>query len=564
MSGAYTWSDLRGADLFWILDLDIQGQLYRFSTKALSFSDDSGLMHRYVPGLEDLEVEDRAALPGESLGDLEASITILFATDSGGGWGSLVSSSFSFLGQSLGELSLIREGDSWDNRQVILSGSVSSASWGAYGEPVQLSLSASPWQGEGTRTQLPGSTAVCNSSTWPRSSSSGVKLGEGMDGQIYPYIWGSPGFRGPRGQSGYHGWPALIVEIDDTDLSNLNNPAIVLVAGHPSPSVGTSNRVRLWNVDGTGTIKSTGILLTPQLVTDDLGRPVTIVSVPHSSGTIADGHELWCTFETETEGGIPSDVTTAQAMRAAPEIIAYLLQAGSVAADTGQIRSLYLPGFLLDGWVNEVSDPLDIVLDDILPLLPVSMRIGPRGLQLLRIPLTATPSLAIAHIDPEIYGGSRASAVQLTDPANVANKFTLEFAYKASGDSRYLGRRVYAPSRLADDGEADVSPYLQASESVYGLKEAAPQASDWIMSPATAQSVLDWKTRWESTVKATVSYLLPQEYQSLKPMDLVTLTDSDLSWASVPAIVLSVLRAPGPTVLELLVFPDFIRDSPTN
>ena len=235
---AYTWSDLRGADLFWILDLDIQGQLYRFSTKALSFSDDSGLMHRYVPGLEDLEVEDRAALPGESLGDLEASITILFATDSGGGWGSLVSNSFSFLGQSLGELSLIREGDSWDDRQVILSGSVSSASWGAYGEPVQLSLSASPWQGEGTRTQLPGSTAVCNSSTWPRSSSSGVKLGEGMDGQIYPYVWGSPGFRGPRGQSGFHGWPALIVEIDDTDLSNLNNPAIVLVAGHPSPSAG--------------------------------------------------------------------------------------------------------------------------------------------------------------------------------------------------------------------------------------------------------------------------------------------------------------------------------------
>ena len=563
MAGSYTWSDLRGADLNWILDLNVQGQIYRFSTKSMSFTDDSGSMHRYTPGLETLEVEDRAALPGETLGDLEASITILFSTDSGGGWSSLVSSSFSFLGQSTGELSLIREGDSWDRRQIVISGSIASASWGAFGEPVQLSLSASPWQGEGTRSQLPGSTAVCSSFTWPRSTSSGVQLGDGMDGQVYPFVWGSPGFRGPRGLSGYHGWPALLVEINSSDLTNLNTDAIVLVAGHPTVSTGGSNRVRLWNVDGTGTIKTAGVLLTPQLVRDDLGRTVTIVSVPHSAGTIADGHELWCTFETETQGGFPSDVTTDQAMRAAPEIISYLLKAGSIRADTDQIRSLYLPGFLLDGWINEVTDPLDVILDDLLSLLPVSMRIGADGLQLLKVPLQATASRAIAHIDPSIYGGSRASAVQLTDPANVSNKLTLEFAYKASGDSRYLGRRVYAPSRLSADGEADVSPYLQASESVYGLKEASPEASDWIMSSSTAQSVLDWKTRWLSTVKAQVTYLLPQEYQSLQPMDLVTITDNDLSWSSVPAIVVSVLRAPGPTVLELLIFPDLIRDSPT-
>ena len=77
----------------------------------------------------------------------------------------------------------------------------------------------------------------------------------------------------------------------------------------------------------------------------------------------------------------------------------------------------------------------------------------------------------------------------------------------------------------------------------------------------TALAVLDWKIRFHSQTRRSVTYRLDQKYQSLEAGDVVTLTDSATGFDEAVCIVTGVVRAPGVADVSFVTVPHWARDA---
>jgi len=556
---AYSRSALEGARLHWLLDLTIRGRVYRFSVEDLTVDDDGTPLH-YAAGLADLEYEDAISAPGAALEPAAALVEVLFFGDTANGWAALVATDHD-IGDTTGDLALWKEGTAYTDRHRILSGPLNAPSFGAPLEPVTFELSEAPWEAPGA--VFPPADAMISADTWPRTSASGThQIGGNVDGLVYPWVFGSPGRVDPYGNN-YPALPALLVEIP-TGGDNTTGDAVLLVAGHPTGVAVAGNHVRIWN-RSEATWPAGGATFVPSITFDRLGRQVTIVTVQNADGLITDGDELWAAYVHGSDGGLTSE-RTAGTMRAADEVVGYLLDQTGIRVLPVGLRGAAdraLAGLLLDFVVNETVNPLDLVLDDLLPLLPAVWRIGPDGWELRPWRWDATVADAVARIDPDTYGGERADVVRVSSIREVVNEQRVRFCLDVeSGNHR--GRISYAADPRTSDTEREPNPWSFASVSRYGVRAGPDLETDYVMVKSSAAALLDWRIAYYSQTRQEVSYLLPQSYQSQTPGDVVLLTDSELGWTDRVCLILSVVRAPGPTVLTVSTVPDWVRDAPTT
>ena len=548
MSSSYTWDELRGAELYWLLTLVLRGQRYRFSTVDLAVPQGSETLH-YVAGLSPLDVLDAVPLPGGGVSDRSADIELLFSRDTADGWAALAAGAVD-MGDGSAELALWKSGTDYDRRQVVLSGMMESLQYGARDEPVGFSLVESPWEPAGA--VIPEDSAQVSSDTWPLSANSGTHaIGDGIEEAWYPTVIGHPG-TGPLGTS-YQATPALIVEMP-TGGDNTTGSATVLVAGHATRAATEGASLTLHNLTA-GTTVSIGC----SLIQDNLGRTVSAIQTG-SPPLIADGAELWVSWP--NDGGLPS-LREPATMRGAGEVLTWLLSQTGLRIDMDSLRALepLLAGVKIDTHINEQTDPWDIVQDQLLPLLPVTWWVGPRGLTARRWPYDATPADAVGHIDAQ-RDCQRVSSVSRSSAGQVVNRLGIAYAVNASTDS-HIGRLVYAPSKVPGEEEVQVNPYAMVSERLHGERQSEDVTTDLIADTASARSVLDWRLAWESSTRESVTFDCPLPFMALNPADVVTVTDSDLGWSERVAIVTSVLRTPGPsTELSVVTAPNFVRDAP--
>jgi hypothetical protein len=550
---AYTPAELEGADLVQLLTLTVDGRVYRFASVDVDVSDGSQTLS-YREGLAVDSYVDAIAAPGESLEEPSASAEVTFTDDTAEGWSVLAAGADQ--ADAVAELALWLPGTEYSTRRVLMSGPVEVAEYGALREPLTLTLTERPWTPSPVR--IPSDTAVVNSDTWPRSSSSGVVIGDSVDGLYYPEVIGAPGNSRPRDTSGtYAAVPALLVEIaNGGDNSSID--AVLLLGRGALECVGVSNSVTIRNRSLTsGTTSYTG---TPVLSADDLGQPVTVMTVAGTDLVINTGDELWASFNLPGASGLPAD--DGSVLRQAGDVIGYLLSSSGARVDYLGLDAFKaaVSGYAFDFYINDPVDPLDVCLDDLLPLLPVSLKVGPRGLTLVPWRYDATGADAIAHLDldrGERY--QRVSSVRRSAASDLVNHRSIRYAPHGAEDT-YLGRLTYLATKRYSDSERERHPYAVASATRYGDRESDPLDVDVVVSTATAAAILGWMVRWHSQPSERLTIQGPQSWQAFEAGDVVTVSQAEIGWSERVCIIEAVTRGPGDTDLSLVTVPDWIRD----
>ena len=545
----YTLADLRGQRLHWLVSVTVRGRVWRFSEDDLAVTDGSDKLH-FAGGLEAINYDEMLPEPGGAAEANAAAIQLTFAGEDADGWADLVRASRG-IGAATCEVAIIRDSDAWSSREVLLDGRVDALTYGAYDEPIAFQVEESPW--DVRSPPFPPSNAAVTDATWPRAGSSATHMiGEGVEGMVYPWVFGAPG-RGPGGRR-FPGSPALLVEIPNAG-DNSAVDAYVLIAGHRSKADGASNAIRLYN-ETTGSDNQ----FTPSTTQDLLGREVTIVQVSNANLPITEGDELWVSWAASANGGLIGPRAGAT-LRRADDVLGYLL---------GQSGARHLGGAFaqIDGRLSypmdfvhndSGADPLDVVRS-ILAYLPASYRIGPEGLEVVRWPFDAEHGDELAHIDPGLHFGHRSAGPQLSPISEVENTIEARYAQNLKAGT-LIGRTVYAPSRITGDTDVQTNPWAAASASVYGDRSGTPLEMPHLVEPGTAAAVLDFAIGWRSQQREYVTYLLPQEYQAIRPGSVVTVTDADILWTTRLCCVLGVRRGPEMTEMALVTLPSWVRDA---
>lgn len=548
MSRRYTRAELRGARLHWLVTVTIRGRRWRFSEVDLDVSDGSDRLH-FAGGLEALSYLEQLPEPGAAAETNSASISLLYSGESADGWAALVRSSRG-IGAASAELALIRDGDSWANREILLNGAVDNLSYGDFSEPVSFQIEESPWAV--ASPPFPPPSARVNDSTWPRvGNASTHRIGSGVAERVYPWIVGAPG-RGPGGRR-FPGSPALLVEIPNAG-DNSAADALVLIAGHESAASGASGAIRLYN-------RSTGneANLTPTTDADKLGRAVTVVAIGAGDLAITEGDELWVSWA-DSSGGLIGPRNGAP-LRRADDTIAYLIGQSGARALTGaraQIddRLSYPLAFMIN---DPDTDPLSIVRA-ILAYLPASYRVGAYGLEVVRWPFDAEDTDATAEIDIDRHYGARVAGPEVSPISEIVN--TIEARYSIDIETgQPIGRVVYAPDRAAADVDTQVNPLCAWSASVYGARAGGAAEFAHVADAEAAAALLDASAARMTQQREYVAYSLPQEFQAIRPGSVVRVSDSAILWSDRLCCVLGVSRGLEAIEMSLVTLPSWIRDS---
>jgi len=567
-----------------LLTLTLRGRRYRFGTSTITIANanDTTIPARllFVGAVSPIEYEDSITIGGELAPDRSVTASLIFGDDDGDAWADIVAADHD-LGDALGEIALWRTGDDWGDRRVVLSGRVVSPSYGSPGEPVTLTIAEEPGDDRGL---VPDGLGVVSSETWASElpATDGVIATEAAAGQLYPRVYGAPGIiYGTDTITELPAVPALVVGIDtvslnaygtnlDSDSDAVVEPATVLLMGHPGSVLEAAATVTLYNMDAKKPKSSGWAVASSQ---DLRGREVVTVSVNHdtspAAGMLIDAdHAIYWSAESAALGGVYDDVRSG-CMRNAAEIIEDLLSFSTLRYDVERIRSIRaeLAAFRLDFFVNEQRSPYDIISEDILPILPVSPVIGPRGLYFSVWNFLAETSDAVDTINPDRRGGYRNSPVEVSDVASVFNRLTIDYGLRAD-TGEYARALTVAPDNSDSDPDTYVHPAAFASATRYTTpgarltaREGSPIASDVVYAPQTARAVLEWMLRAHCSVFQTVEYVLPQRYAGLDPGDIVVVTDDAIRWADRVCLVQSITRGIGDVLVVVRTLPYWVRDA---
>jgi hypothetical protein len=570
VSGLYP-SSVGGRSIHWLLTIEWAGLTIRLSDDQLDIVTADGSSLQYDAGLDTVEVSEAVSTLGDSVGQL--SIPIEFLPPPGQSIAERIAAGDDF-SSARGELARWVEGTTYEERRVVLSGRLSDPEYGADDEPVSTSLEEVLYEDTAV---IPAATLATSSTTWPHADS----LSDAWIGATYPIIIGRPGTVdtdiGPQGW--IPGAPALWVDHRaDFHTARIGyHPAIssgliLVVAGH---HVGAT-RVHL-NTDQD----TTGIRAFVYNGFDQLGQPIAFVpwyAEITSTGTDPYEYDIAGSY---TDENVDSDGITAYGLgsvdiddsyqaaeqpavyvgwydpltgaggveaggmvREAGEVLEYLLGLSSLAVDRGRLAAAkpMLSRYLLDGCISARVSPWDVIRDEILPLLPVSLVSGPAGLYPVVWRYDARPEDATHILDADADPAVERSGRIVYDSSDRANRVEVAYAYS-------YRRSVYAGSiRLGAVGDEDATPHPLCtwSRARTGRVLDRRLESAWIYDTSTAYAVAEWQAYAYCLPTRTVEFRLPEaQFVHIERGDVVAVTDSTVYLDGAVGLVREVLTDGG-------------------
>lgn len=544
-----TRSELDGADLVWLVELTLRGEVYRFSTQGLRVPHaESNSFLQYTGTLAPMEYPDEGRPWEDALADRSIEVQAIFP---GEGFAAVAAVDHD-LGDATSRVLLYRLGDDYSRAELVMDGFVDEPTYSSPEAPVVFSVRESAMLDRG-RTLSP--LAKVTAETWPTAT---FKPDAQIVGEAYPLPFGQPGAL-VGGLTEHHGSPALLVEIDAGTSNNSGNPARVLLGDGELSCAGQDVLIQ-------NRTTGTEVSLQARLSTDGLGRVVTTAVVDHGDMPIAEGDELWVSFRTPGAGGVPGP--RGGSMDGAGDMLRWLLNRSTMRVDVEQIRGAaeLLNGYLLAFPRNEDQGAWELA-QDIIAELPASFVLGPQGLQLLVWRLDPGPQDVVAHLDTSKEPGGLAAAISRTSRDQVANVLSMDFALDPA-DGEHRLRLVYGPAHWTEpeDGYQE-HPLCSASFTRYRDPAGRPLfgetiQSDLVQDQGTAAAILHAEAmrRCGTHVEARFQGL-GQRWQALNPGDVVQVSHAPISWDRQICLVTSVPRAPGMTGLGLLAPNHWIRDA---
>lgn len=270
----------------------------------------------------------------------------------------------------------------YEDGALVLSGRWAAATWGERGEPVTLRLAASP--GEDT-ARLPGSTTVGRvaEEVAGRIAAMGrsplrvtlATAARRVQGAYYPVVYGAPG------DADHPGSRAL--QVDTTSAAQR-----IMIAGHPVEA----STVTIWGPQAAAADNriTSDAGITVRHDTDDDGNAYAYVSGPDLSNVkLADDGEYYASW---TGGpGLPGG---------AGDVVVWLLASSTLRVDIDAWQAVRgaLNAYQLAGYIDQPVAPSEYLRAVVLPMLPVSVAMGPSGLTPALWPWALTPPVAARRI----------------------------------------------------------------------------------------------------------------------------------------------------------------------
>lgn len=537
--------------VYFLLSIDVGGLVFRWASSPCSPVNDAGDSMHHPGALPAFEFSRTFSLLSRDPDTRQVSMSVDFGVDVA----ELVQRGYD-LSAASGELSVWVAGTSYDAREVLLRGVLVEPTYGEYGEPTSFTLRMDPWEDLGA---VPDSDAQVNAATWPSHYSEET-------GAVYPVPFGLPGWEqaGSVASFGTTGSPAIIVEYDDV----AETVEKVLVSGFPVAATDATL------VDGDGGNTFLGLVTHEE---DGLGRTCAVVDTSGASSGFRAAKKVWVTLSGPgafrgAGAGIFGTSSTEFGLSGAGDLLMWLLARAQVEVDIKAFRAArgLLNQYQVGGYINEIVSPVQWIIDNLLPILPVSLVSGPNGVKPIVWAMDATSDDAVMELVAGA-GVTRSSPVSyLRGPADIANEIQVSYAPRArTGEMTRvltLGSE-YDPNSYLEDPDPEDHPaqihgqaYSRISQSRYGRRVYTTE-SDLIHSDATAGMVAAWMMRAMALPQRTVSYVGGAVCGYLEPGDVVALTDAAMHFnAQVCLVVGSTWTSETSVTLDLLITDDPVRD----
>ena len=549
-------STVYGGPYRWLLSLRIGGRWVRVTSgtdgSLLEITGKDGTVYTFEGGLAPANYERILDLWNASAAPRSQSFEVLLSWDI-----ALQIARGQPVFAAEGEFAQWYEGTTWEERRVVLRGVINEPSYGALGEPFAFALVEDP--GDDQAIEPDPRKVVAEGVTFLESGNFGPD--GGVVGAVYPTIIGAPGQAKTMGTTGtlseeLAGSPALFVVRDATRGSTTVTDYKVLIAGHPV----TATSVRIWNKTQDQTWTAT-----PQTARDLVGNVYAYVN-PSSAGVIPyDGDELYCIWDPDNGGGLRNPFGTGT-LRGAGDVIRWALNRATFRIDHSRLAELsVLNAYAIDTFINSPVSPWAWVSSNLLPLLPVTVGVGPDGLYVtpwLHRDLRADQALIELEHGRNV---ERDGGLVYSSWNEASNDITLRFGPAADTGNYALRRRV-SPDDY-DPNDPDSRPdfwcrrsfgvlsevlELQAARRVLALDSSA------IFDAATAEAVLASMSRRHSFPRREVVVAAGRELDWLRPGDVVTYTDADVHLASSCALVGSIGYGADNLVIQLVLFEPLV------
>jgi hypothetical protein len=509
-------SDLAGRELVWLLDLTLGGRVIYLAKQAEEVTVE-GETFSYLAGLDwGSSIADGFDLFADSPSLRQASLTLYLEGIED--IPTLIAEGHD-LSAATGKLWLWAKGTG--DRVLFIDGPVANPEYGASDEPVTLTLEELPFE---DNALFPPSTARVVSDTWSN-------FVEDFDQEFYPWIIGHPGIA-PALPAAIRATGSPVYIVDKVAYT-------VLVAGHP---VDIQADVTLFNLSSDPVDTATNNLVAYE---DDSGRSVTVTELScfddGSPGWTPDLEaEYWCSWPTTQGGVIGHD---GSAIRGAGEVLRWALEQSTVRWDRGRVAAIIpeLAGFKIDAAIVAGPDsrfsPLSWVEEHLLPILPVSARVGPEGLYFVPFNYEADANDAVADISADRREMLRDAAVLYSSRDNIVNEFRLEYSFNADSDKPTSTFTLTGSDQTLDD-VYNAIPNLSCriSHTRFGYRREDLSTSV-VYDSATAGKICLWRAAAFALPSRQLSYRVRKDFGHLVPGNVVTLTDSEIGLDSQVCLV---------------------------
>ena len=503
-------STLRTSPLVWLLDFEWGDQVYRVAEQDLAApTGPLGESREYRAGLDVADYEDAigsvASAPAYYSVSVTASLAGLLDVPArvADGWDLQLATARLLL--------FAIDGDERDVREVLV-GRVREPEYGAAEEPITFSIS----EDADAPRFIPDIGARYDIDTWP---SGGSIFAPELDGERYPIIFGRPGGG-----------------TEDASLALQVSAALMLIADRPVDATS----VTIYDADDD--LEESF----PVIVDDDgRGRQVSVVNVSGAATiTVTTVAPFWVRWD---DGG--GTTRAGSEVRGAGDVLRWMLAASGARFDEGRTTAALplLAGYLIDAAITATPDariaPLDWVRDHLLPVLPMSLRVGPDGLYPVVWRWDATAADVVATIDADLGRAARETAVSCSDRADVANDFSLRYLRNARLDRHMAVARLTGDPAESASGVAS-NIFCRRSVSRYGVVQSDAR-SDVIADAATARAVLLWMARRHALPSRVCRWSVDRSLGWLEPGAVVRVEDAEVGISAIGIAESVTLRTSG-------------------
>lgn len=467
-------------DWVWLVTIETPGAPLRLASRDAHIADaTTGTTYIYRPGVASVSAAPAMGDAAEAPPELSIPVTLLDVD----GYAALASQGHR-LPLARAEVAVWVDGTDWSRRVVVGVGQVQNPEWGIVGEPIRFMVAAKLWEDP---SLIPAATARIDGETWPHVET----LLPDTLGSVYPIVIGKPGIVSTMVDASgmVSATRGVWAEHNPTYSDSPNCDGIkCIIAGH-HVQIGENGTFggRVYTRDSAGQNEAR---MRVRNGYDGRGQPIAwipwwsewTVSAPddqfeYDAGTtyqyspadtdaaatygigddtannayVTEDQEVpYLTWLDDIDGGGGLE-WRGELLRNACDVIEWVCSFTGQNIDSAAFASLKpaLAAYKIDTVIegsgdNERTSPWEWLKSNVLPMLPITLAIGPRGIYPVLWRWGAGAADATVWLNADIDAQISAEGGIRVETSGIRNRFTAKYA-RSIATGQYVGEMALGP-----------------------------------------------------------------------------------------------------------------------